>query len=66
MKRKVATPAELARGEDPGANAVSEAAEVVPAESVHLKRNEKLQKPIDKPKTHPTHWMGFFFFHYRR
>ena len=47
MERQAATPAELARVEDPGANAVSEAAEVVPAESVRLERNEKV-KPIQK------------------
>ncbi|WP_280513362.1 hypothetical protein [Planococcus glaciei] len=40
MKRKVATPAGAARAEDPGRSAAKEAAEAVPAESVHLERNE--------------------------
>ena len=50
MKRKVATPAGSARAEDPGANEVSEAAEVVPAESVHLKRNEKYTEYLQSPQ----------------
>ncbi|MBZ5200159.1 hypothetical protein HU147_02915 [Planomicrobium chinense] len=39
MKRKVATPAGTARAEDPGLSSAKEAAEAVPAESVHLERN---------------------------
>src|SRR5690606_30877674 len=40
MKRKVATPAGTARAEDPALSAAKEAAEAVPAESVHLERND--------------------------
>src|SRR5690606_21634925 len=40
MKRKVATPAGAARAEDPALSAAKEAAEAVPAESVHLERND--------------------------
>ncbi|KOF10106.1 hypothetical protein AC739_11495 [Planococcus glaciei] len=40
MKRKVATPAGAARAEDPGRSVAKEAAEAVPAESVHLERNK--------------------------
>ncbi|MCP2033865.1 hypothetical protein L1279_000848 [Planomicrobium sp. HSC-17F08] len=39
MKRKVATPAGSARAEDPRLSNAKEAAEAVPAESVHLERN---------------------------
>ncbi|SDG65774.1 hypothetical protein SAMN04487975_101106 [Planococcus glaciei] len=39
MKRKVATPAGAARAGATGLSAAREAAEAVPAESVHLERN---------------------------
>ncbi len=40
---EVATPAELARTEDPGLSIAREAAEVLPAESVHSNGNHYLQ-----------------------
>ena len=40
MQRKVATPAGAARAEDPGLSNAKEAAEAVPSESIHLKRND--------------------------
>ncbi len=37
---EVATPAETARAEDPGLSVAKEAAEVLPAESVHRNGNQ--------------------------
>ena len=64
MKRKAATPAEAVmeqsdratRAEDPGLSVAREAAEAVPAESVHLKRNEKRMRP---KKRRPTGGRAF-------
>ncbi len=41
---KVATPAEIARTEDPGLSIAREEAEVVPAESVHRNENQPLHR----------------------
>ncbi len=42
IEMEVATPAESARTEDPGLSIAREAAEVLPAESVHRNENQHL------------------------